>query len=169
MPYFPLLYRLRGQERFLIWISDDTDSVAVNAEGLLLSFPSLAILKQHADANGWPLEPEEPRRHDLDVIARWVILDDASVNCVETLNAWNLFSDVANSVSSPSKKSFEALDSQLGRSVYDKLFWGNNLPAMTPVGEHFVPTWSHQELRYLAALLSSGLELFTSSTSEQPL
>jgi hypothetical protein len=167
MPYFALLYRLGGQRRYMIWVSNDTDYVAVNAEGLLLSFPSLATLRQYADAKGWPIEPEEPILHDLDAVASWVLATDSPVNCVETLAAWNLFCDVANSVSSPNKKSFEMLNSQLGRPIYDKLFWGNNLPAMTPEGEHFVPAWSKQEVKSIAALLSAGLEMFSSCIVQQ--
>jgi len=52
--------------------------------------------------------------------------------------------------------------------VYDKLFWGNNLPAMTPPGERFVPTWSAEELEALAALLSAGFAMLSSSMQNAP-
>jgi hypothetical protein len=77
----------------------------------------------------------------------------------EALAAWNLVSDVARSIHGAA---FEELDSQCGK-VYQKLFWGNNLPSMTPAGCHFDPEWSPDEVSALAAVLSAGLKMFQSS------
>ena len=79
--------------------------------------------------------------------------------------AWNLFSDVAHSM--PDKGSaFEHLDSQ--PTIYDKLFWGNNLPSMTPEGMHYSPEWSAAEVASLAEILSAGLDLFESCIRSYP-
>ena len=62
---------------------------------------------------------------------------------------------------------FDHLDSQFP-SIYDKLFWGNNLPSLTPKGRHYVSEWSPDELAALAEVLSAGLALFESCTSGSP-
>lgn len=41
--------------------------------------------------------------------------------------------------------------------IYDKLFHGCNLPAMTPDGEHYVPEWSASETAALKQLLMLGI------------
>lgn len=41
--------------------------------------------------------------------------------------------------------------------MYDKLFWGSNIPAVTPAGQKFNPDWSASEIAALARVLSSGL------------
>jgi hypothetical protein len=46
--------------------------------------------------------------------------------------------------------------------IYDKLFWGNNLPLITPEGERYLPEWSADEVQSLAQILASGLDLFIS-------
>jgi len=56
---------------------------------------------------------------------------------------------------------FEQLDSRFSE-VYEKLFWGNNLPAVTPKGFHFDPEWSPDEIAGLATVLRAGLKLFKS-------
>jgi hypothetical protein len=38
-----------------------------------------------------------------------------------------------------------------------------NLPAITPTGEHYVPTWSTEEVRTLAQIIASGLDLLRRS------
>jgi len=160
MTYFPLLYRLQGEERYLIWVSNEEDSVVVDANGFVPSFRDLITLHQYAEANHYSLESEAPVRHDLDWVAAWGKSPAAPVDCVEALSAWNLFRDVAMSI--PSKgTAFEKLDSP-GLPIYDKLFWGNNLPAVTPPGKRYNPEWSPDEIRSLVEILTAGLNLFVS-------
>ena len=59
-------------------------------------------------------------------------------------------------------KAFEADLGECVQRVYDKLFFGNNLPAMTPPGEHYDPTWSDAEIRILCSVIAAGLHLFRS-------
>ncbi len=54
MKHFPLLYRLQAEERYLSWISDEKDSVAVDAAGFVPSFSDLTALRQYADLNHFP-------------------------------------------------------------------------------------------------------------------
>jgi hypothetical protein len=113
----------------------------------------------------WTIEDEKPILYDLDFIAAWVAVPVEPVDCVQVLNAWNLFTDISASVHSPRNSAFETLKSR-SRVLYDKIFWGNNLPAVTPIGEHFVPSWSQSELRSIAEILAAGLHLFTSCVRE---
>jgi len=168
MAYFPLLYRWRGEERLLLWQSGNIDSVTVSSEGYVQSFAGLADLNRFAHACALQIEQEEPKLHNLDSVLAWVRGKEPDVGCDETLNAWNLFRDIANYVESSFKESFEKLDSDMSE-VYNKIFWGNNLPSVTPPGKRFVPTWSAEEIDALAALLSAGLSMFASCTQNHEL
>jgi len=101
-----------------------------------------------------------PVIHDLDWVAGWRIAHGTEIKCVQALDAWNLFRDVAASVQAKGAE-FAKLDRN-EPLIYDKLFWGNNLPAMTPEGQSYVPQWTLQETQLLAAVLSAGLDLFES-------
>jgi hypothetical protein len=160
MKYFPLLYRLEAEDRYLIWISNEKDFVVVGPEGLVPTFKHMASVQAYADLNNYSLEREEPILHDLDWVATWTKAPDAPVDCRKALAAWNLFSDVAKSISERGI-SFDRLDSQFP-GVYDKLFWGNNLPSVTPSGRHYEPAWSQDELAALTEVLSAGLAMFAS-------
>jgi hypothetical protein len=162
MQFFPLFYRLGAEDRLLIWISGEKDCVAVDAEGFIPSFENDACLRAYAHQKNYGLEDEEPILHDLDSVASWTKAPDARIDCSETLAAWNLFIDVARSV--PTKgTAFERLDAEL-LNIYKKVFWGNNLPAVTPQGEKYIPTWSPEEVASLAKILIVGLDLFGSCT-----
>ena len=70
------------------------------------------------------------------------------------------FSDVADSVPWQGA-AFKGLDSQFSE-IYEKLFYGNNLAAITPEGKRYTPQWSADEVGSLAELLAVGLDLFIS-------
>lgn len=159
MKYFRLLYRLR-QEQYLIWTSNGEDGVVVDDAGFVPVFKDAQAVQAYADGSGYKLESEEPILHDLDWVAAWVNEPQAPILCNEALAAWNLFSDVARSVH---EGAFGPLDSRFPE-VYNKLFWGSNLPSMTPEGRHYDPEWLPEERRALAQVLGAGLEMFRSFT-----
>lgn len=156
--YYRILYRLDGAERFLLWFTGDHDGVVTDADGRVPAFVSNDDLRVFADNLGIEVVEETPILHDLDAIRNW--LRDprpTNVNCQAVLAAWNLFIDVAHSVADG--VSFLKIDHELD-VVYEKAFWGNNLPAVTPEGESYHPLWSLEEMQGLVKLLAQGLELF---------
>jgi hypothetical protein len=76
------------------------------------------------------------------------------VDCGLLLEAWNLFDDIAASIGAHLHDRGERRD-----KVYDKLFWGNNLPAVTPPGRSYQPLWNGCELRILRSVLRRGLDI----------
>jgi hypothetical protein len=52
--------------------------------------------------------------------------------------------------------------SRTGSDCYDKLFWGCNLPALTPSGERFDPVWQAGEVANFRQFLAAGLDLLAS-------
>lgn len=153
-----LLYKLDGQERFLIWFSNDRDGVVVR-DGHVLSFSSHGALRGFAVQTGLALAEEPDGLHDLDWVQKWVSSPRAdTIDCAAALVAWNLFGDVSLSLAGAGA-AFLELD-RAHDGLYDKLFAGNNLPAVTPPGEPSTPTWSDDEVTTLAAILAHGLALF---------
>jgi hypothetical protein len=163
MTYCPLLYRLRAQERYLIWVENDPDLV-VTESGRIPTFKDLLAARSYADTKGYILKPEEPAAHDLDWISAWYRDSGQVIDCEKALVAWNLFRDIAVSVGAAGTE-FNTIDAA-AQNIYKKLFWGNNLPSVTPKGQHYTPEWSPEDRRKLGALLSCGLELFENCTLE---
>lgn len=162
--YYRLLYALDGRRAFLIWSSNDSDGVVVE-EGLVVSFSSEDALRAFAARHRLALVEEEPILHDLDAVQAWVSCPRSeTVSCSVALAAWNLFGDIARSLPSAGA-GFSEVDRAEDR-VYDKLFFGNNLPAVTPVGERYDPAWSAEEVAALARVLERGLRLFRGVRSE---
>lgn len=177
MEYFPLWYRFNSEDRYTIWISNDKDSLVVDADGFIPTFEGTDLLRRYADLSHFDLQNEEPILHDLDWIVTFGRAGERTCDCKKALAAWNLFVDVANSVGHKGN-AFKRCDVQISPkvprssdpapSIYNKLFWGNNLLPVTPDGCEYIPEWSSDELASLAELLSSGLDLFMSNTRNWP-
>ncbi len=156
--YYAVRYLLDGKIRFLIWHTDDeVDGVFVGENGTVSVFKTLPELISYAQAHTLsPLEVGNQHFHNLDVVRDWLKRKrPGQINCESFLSAWNLLGDVSASVSG----GFDP-DRDRTRKIYRKLFWGSNLPVVTPPGKHFVPLWSGAEVVIMRDVLGAGLSLF---------
>jgi len=165
--YYPLWYRLDNCDHYLLWCSvegadEDLDNVVLDSEGKIPTFPSLDTLLDYAQTENIEVEKQhELNLHNLDVLLQWFeikrskIEGPTAIDCDEFLAAWNLFTDVSRSISG----NFDA-DDEKTQEIYTKLLCGNNLPAITPEGNFYVPIWSGKEKRIIREVLSQGLQMF---------
>ena len=152
--HYAVRFRLRGIERFLIWYTNEIDGVLLSAPDRIRVFRNLVDLEQHAAQERLKLEEEAISLYDFDRLSDWLSNPiQEGPDCPFLLNAWNMLGDVARSLG-------VGLAEPKGvKDVYDKLFWGSNLPSVTPPGEQFLPRWSREDLSALTAVLSSGLDV----------
>jgi hypothetical protein len=121
--------------------------------GSILTFADQDAARRYAHSNLLDLEVEPPIWYDFDAIARWCGTPDVTaIDCDKFLGAWNLLADLGvgpNSI-------FRGADRR-ATPIYDKLFFGNNLPSVTPPDQSYVPAWSDEEVVELTRLFSLGL------------
>ncbi len=155
--YFVLWFRLDGEDRYLIWYSGKRDGVVLDSNREVASFLDQPRLNNFAQQRDLAIQPEEPVLHDLDAITGWLGQhDNNAVDCDLVLTAWNLLIDVQSTV-----ENRDVLrETPEHDALYQKLFWGNNFPSLTPPGKHFVPAWSGTEIQQLRGILMDGFRLF---------
>jgi hypothetical protein len=157
--YYILWYRLDGGDSFLIWYSDEEDRVLVDADGFVPSFKDRASLLGYAAGLNIRVDVEGPKLLNLDVLRGWLERENDGLIDPDSFNdAWNLFADLSRSIGGD----FDP-NGELTRKIYDKLFWGCNLPVVTPEGGQYHPAWTKRELKVMRDVLSSGLRMFRSS------
>lgn len=148
--------RLDDAPLFVIWYSDERDGFVRDEEGRLRIAGTLEGLAALARGAGIALEDQGPADYDFDRIRAWCDHPgEAGIDCPAFLNAWNFFDDLANLHTEP-----DSPYSRLSRAAedsYDTLFWGCNLPAMTPPGERFDPTWTPENVAEIREVLEAGL------------
>lgn len=161
--HYVVRYRLDNKNRCLIWHTDEVgaeaDGVVVDRAGIIPVFRTTQDLLTYAQAEGLlPVEDTGSALCNLDVVSRWLKRKrPAQLNCVQFLSAWNLFADISAIIS----VNFDP-DKDKTQKIYSKLFWDNNLPAITPVGKHYKPLWSGRESRIIRQVIGDGLSLFRS-------
>lgn len=141
------LARLDGGSVVFLWEGGDVDRVVLDDARSIRTFVDEVV----ARAGG--VSPERTAVFDLDAIEAWCRSDDPPLACSALLNAWNLFGDL------PRSDLYTDADAR-ANAVHRKLFYACNLPAVTPPGEHFVPTWDVAELAALRHVLVLGLAAF---------
>lgn len=160
--YYLIEFILNGCRRFLIWYSVEDDSNKPD-EIVLDSNQKIVVFQTREDVSAY-IEFSKMGNllhgayvYNFDNLLFW--LENPAkdkIDCVAFLNCWNLFSDLATSIAG--KQTY--IDNNEETTIYDKLFWGSNLSATTPPGEHFIPAWSNDELRRLFSVLNCGVKLF---------
>jgi hypothetical protein len=152
--YTACTFRLDGQDRHFLWYSDEQDGVVVGVAGEMVTFSNEAELLAFGTKEGIALSLDFVVAYDFDAVAVWAGQPDPeAIDCIMMLNAWNMFGDIAATFSC------KLLEPRGADAVYDKLFWGNNVPTMMPQGEHYVPAWSQEEADVLAVVCKAGLSL----------
>jgi hypothetical protein len=162
--FFALWFRLYRKDGYLLWIGDDDqDSVFVDEDRLIPVFRSESALALYARARNIEIVNEEPILHDLDLVKAWLRQPDQPIDSRAVLAAWNLFTDVGNGI----EMAFTGRQrDKLTRRIYDKLFFGNNLPGVTPPNEYYIPQWSAAERVRLVSVITQGLQLFERNSKE---
>ena len=155
--YYIYWYRLDGNDGYLIWFSTaDKDGFISNEDGFVPCFESKDDLKEYADKLQIAVDTDNPNLLNLDTVKNW--LNDAESKIEDYnpfLNAWNLFEDISISTDGNFDK-----DKKVTNGLYERIFWGCNIPVVTPEGESFTPTWTTNELKIIRKTLSAGFQMF---------
>jgi hypothetical protein len=162
--YFLLPFRLDGLNRHVIWFQNDVDGVITTHNKRIVTFETQDDATNYAVGSNIALTPRVDENLELDWLVDGADFSTGDIDCRRTLLAWNFFADVAASLGAKASD-FLAKDRKPSKT-YDKVFWGNNLPAVTPDGEHYVPSWSTEEIEEIKSILVAGLMLFISNLQD---
>lgn len=125
-------------------------------------FNDIESLLKYAASKGLTVDCNNPILLNLDLVTSWLeAKENTSIDCNLFLNAWNLFRDIAFSVNAE----FDSNEKRT-KNIYDKLFWGCNLPSVTPKGKYYEPIWDENELNLIRSILNSGLTILRNSIEE---
>ncbi|MGE5194888.1 MAG: hypothetical protein ACM3U2_20540 [Deltaproteobacteria bacterium] len=156
--YYGCRLRLDGDDKFVIWFQNAHDDFVCAPDGRLVWARSTGEIVTAARDRGITLVSEDAILYDFDRISDWCRCRAAeTVDCNVFLNAWNFFDDLAGIHEFPDSNF--AMLSRAAANRYDTLFWGCNLPVVTPPGERFEPSWTQEWLDEIATVMEAGIAL----------
>ena len=149
-------YRLDGRDGYLISFMGEPDGCVVDTEGKIPSFQSQKRAILFAASLEIPIVENELSLDNLDLGQNWINNKRLrAIDCDNLLTVWNFLDDVSVSVNG----NFDSKKKRTNK-IYDKIFFGNNLPAITPKGESYEPIWSKAERDVIREVLSLGFDIF---------
>lgn len=158
--YYACRLRLDGHTVSVVWYSADVDGFLRDRAGRMVVARTPEGLAAAARAAGIELEDDESTDFDFDRIREWCVAPDpAAVDCAAFLNAWNFLDDLSG-LHAGADTPYTRL-SRAAEGPYDALFRGNNLPALTPPGERFVPAWTAEDVAAIRGVMAAGVELLS--------
>lgn len=156
--FYACRVRLDEQVRYLSWYTGERDGFLRSDAGMLIVELDVEGLAKSTARLGVVLEPDPPADYDFDQIGRWCCaVESPQVDCVRLLDAWNFCDDLADLHHGPPTPYKRW--SRAAQGCYQKLFWGCNLPSVTPPGKRFDPVWRRDELSAIRRVLLAGRTL----------
>jgi hypothetical protein len=155
--------QFQGQTLGLVWQTDDEAGDEGDTDGGLISEGQIVWARTQeefselARQHNIILEADNEEPQNLDGIEELLQLPASDDTCAQLVNAWNLLGDIARSVNASLDDRGPEAD-----NCYNKLFYGNNLPSITPPGEHYSPYFEDQEQRVITEILDRGRVILAS-------
>jgi hypothetical protein len=151
-----LCERLLDRRRlYVVWYSGEFDGLVRLKDRAIASFADEHQVRAFCRENGISLMLEPPAVCDFDKVAAWCGNPAAgSIEPAPFLNAWNMLEDARGS---RLDVHLHDVSSQRAGKIYDKLFFANNLLAVTPRDASYEPIWSEDEVELLSRIYRFGL------------
>jgi hypothetical protein len=164
--HYVTCWRLEQREFFLLWADGGAkpDEYVVATPGTLklLVAPTRKQIEAMAHKRHLLVSVQSTDTIDLDA-ANAALLGlrpsrDISLNGAKALlNAWNTFEDVARSIR-VDLMAIKSSDKKLMDHLYEKIFYGNNLPSVTPEGKIYTPMLENEERRLLRLAFRAAMQ-----------
>lgn len=157
MKMYPYSYIFKKKRKILIWQSGKKDTFRVDSEGRLVVAENIKTLQSSLGEDSNRVHWNEASEIDFDRF--WVVLKNLRTGrasspktCSLLLNGWNFIEDMLRTFAMSKEK--RRLKSPLLNRAYKKIFYGINLPSITPDNKSYSPLWEHEEILTLRKELS---------------
>ncbi len=142
--------------KYLLWYSNENDGFFCSNDNILY-FNNNADCLDYAKMKGMTIE-KEYTVYDLNLIKDWIITPNKDIDCNYFLEIWNLFNDISFSLNVDFIGNYHSTN-----SVYDKLFFGCNLPSISYTSKDYIPRWTYDEIEMIKNVFLNGLNIIIES------
>lgn len=162
---YPLYYIFNQKKSLLIWVDVDGGNAYIlsSAQGVIHIANSFREMKKIC-AEVTDVEIHWDQKSTLDIDRFFAVLDQLQSGkhsnryaCRILLDVWNFLEDLA--CSADFEKSQYRIEG--AAKCYDKIFWGCNLPAVTPEGRVYQPVWCEEEIEAIKQEVGNLMKLIS--------
>ena len=145
------------QNYYGVWYSDETSDGFLTQDYELIAFSSEKAATEFIRLHTSNRRPVTTTIYDLDIVKQMIDHQQPLSPCV-MLEFWNIAEDLSGSVNA---SFLGELKDDLTNQIYDKLFYGNNLPEINTSGQIYVPQFTDEEWQKLEDILSDAIFVIT--------
>ncbi len=155
--YFLHPILINGEVVTAVWFDNDYSGFHLTPTKTIPAFRSAAEATALAMELGAKMPIDSIELLDVDTCAAWIAKPVArGVNCSDFLYLYNAAGDFRNSLANANLD----LGDKTHLKITEKLFWGCNLPSMTPPGKSWTPVWTKKELKELRIMMRESVNIF---------
>ena len=168
---YPYAYVYRGTRTILIWQTNDCDTFKLNSDDSLLQTSTLSTLKKKMGPAAIKVHWTEYAEINFDKFFTALKnlrteRSSASKTCFILLEGWNFIEDMIFTFDL--RNELKKLRSRVLNKAHDKLFYGCNLPSVTPEGKSYNPIWTKEEVAAMRSALRAVWTTFRRKGYIQP-
>ena len=154
--FYPVVFRLHHADYHCLWFTDEKGQNQFLKDGeKTIHFRHQKEWRDYVLREGLCTDHRQTL-YDVNTAVKWLAENDPNVDCEYYLSLWHATVDLAYSENRAFLGESRSTDVS---AVYDKLFWGNNLPSLRREGARFEPEWSLEELAILRTIVSDIVEI----------
>ena len=150
--FYPLKFKVNQTEYCTLWYTDEIDGFLQDENKKIKFFANVGEAKAFTESKGYSIDSEVLQITD-DILKK---LDMQILDCNVIITCWNILSDMAKSIDCDFLGDSKSEEIQ---NIYDKLFYGCNLPSLKKSGEDFLPKWADDEKNLIKKVLKNGFEV----------
>jgi hypothetical protein len=159
---YPYIIKENNKETIFLWVTTpDTDGFVLDETGCLYSAKNIEDAKKTFHSASLSIYWNEAGYIDIDDF--WREINKLSLKNTINQHGYNIILDGIDFIEDMLKTLFlpdeySYFNNYKLRKIYKKIFYANNLEAVTPVNSEYEPIWSTNEIRNLRTVLVRAWE-----------
>jgi hypothetical protein len=146
-------FRYPENSFYCIWCDTDIEVFLLVSEKLFYR-EQLGDVKEYCYVNEIGLLNDAATIYNVGEIEKWANSNLKEIDVSQILTFWNIIDDYAKAL----EIEFSGNKDEMW-DIYEKIFYGNNLPSINTSGSLYKPKWTKKELLLIKGVIEEGLDL----------
>lgn len=162
---YPYTFGFKKKKSIFLWYTNDKeeDLLLLDSSGKLISTSSKDEIDLLMKNYNYTVEWDEAVEMDFDSF--WLEVEklksysfSSKKTCVTLLDGWNFLEDLCRTLHI--LENIPGLKTPLADKVYKKLYYGNNIEAVTPEDKSYNPIWLPEEISFFNTEIKACWNIF---------
>jgi hypothetical protein len=152
--YYKLAFLYKNKYLYTLWYTNDIDGL-LNENDKMIFFYSEHELINYCKNDNLYIMDDDIVIYNIDEINKIIFNNGINIDCKYLLDLWNITADIAKTINIP----FYGNEKET-INIYNKIFYGNNLPSIRGNGEIYIPHWNNDETELILKIVKECYKIF---------